>query len=508
MIMSSNEKKLLLHKKIEKEINKLKQELEENNNQSLNTEDYEELEREEIKERGFNESISQLKLYELKKSKEIDILSNSREKVEENIKILRSNEEKLILYKKLEKEIKKLKQELEENNDLSPNTEEYEELEKDELKEREYNQTISGLKLEELKKSKEIEILEKNIERIEENIKILKLNEHNLIILQLLDEKIQIARNKIDNLEENNEKNEIVQEYKNLEREERERLSIDKERSDLKGIIMLNELKNNSLLKENESIDKKKLMYESYKGDEIINNNIRLEIEVIKYKNNETKKRIKELDSMIIKGDNKRENEKEKIKKLEEYTKEESKLETENKIYGYLNKLVSSDGIQLYLLSAFLTTISTKINSILEPFIEKKIELVFNNEKTIDIKIIKGETVIHTLSGMESFMLDIVLKIIIGQISMIPKSNIMFIDESISVLDKNRLAAIEDLFVFLKQYYNQVYIITHMKQVKNSINYTLDIKRLQSYSLLRNIENGLVIETSKKKDISEVVLDV
>ena len=90
---------------------------------------------------------------------------------------------------------------------------------------------------------------------------------------------------------------------------------------------------------------------------------------------------------------------------------------------------------------------------------------------------------------------------------MIPKSNIMFIDESISVLDKNRLAAIEDLFVFLKQYYNQVYIITHMKQVKNSINYTLDIKRLQSYSLLRNIENGLVIETSKK-DISEVVLDV
>jgi DNA repair exonuclease SbcCD ATPase subunit len=336
----------------------------------------------------------------------------------------------------------------------------------------------------------------------------LKLNEHNLIILQLLDEKIQIARNKIDNLEENNEKNEIVQEYKNLEREERERLSIDRERSDLKGIIMLNELKNNSLLKENESIDKKKLMYESYKGDEIINNNIRLEIEVIKYKNNETKKRIKELDSIIIKGDNKRENEKEKIKKLEEYTKEESKLETENKIYGYLNKLVSSDGIQLYLLSAFLTTISTKINSILEPFIEKKIELVFNNEKTIDIKIIKGETVIHTLSGMESFMLDIVLKIIIGQISMIPKSNIMFIDESISVLDKNRLAAIEDLFVFLKQYYNQVYIITHMKQVKNSINYTLDIKRLQSYSLLRNIENGLVIETSKKKDISEVVLDV
>jgi DNA repair exonuclease SbcCD ATPase subunit len=507
MIISSNEKKLLLHKKIEKEINKLKQELEENNNQSLNTENYEDLEREELKERGLNETISQLKLDEFKKSKEIDTLSNSREKVEENIKILKSNEEKLILYKKLEKEIKKLKQELEDNNVLSSNTEDYEELEKDELKEREYNETISGLKLEELKKSKEIELLEKNIEKIEENIKVLKLNEHNLIILQLLDEKIQRARNKMDNLEENNDKNEIVQEYKNLEREEREKLSIEKEKSDLNGLIMLNELKNNSLLKENDSIDQKILMYRSYKDDEIINNNIRGEIEVSKIYLNDINKRIKELDGLIIKGENKIESDIDKINKLERYTKEESKLETDNKIYGYLNKLVSSDGIQLYLLSAYLTTISNKINSILEPFIEKKIELVFNNEKTIDIKIIKGETVIHTLSGMESFMLDIVLKIIIGQISMIPKSNIMFIDESISVLDKNRLAAIEDLFVFLKQYYNQVYIITHMKQVKNSINYTLDIKRLRGYSLLRNIDNGLVIETSKK-DISEEVLDV
>jgi hypothetical protein len=46
-----------------------------------------------------------------------------------------------------------------------------------------------------------------------------------------------------------------------------------------------------------------------------------------------------------------------------------------------------------------------------------------------------------------------------------------------------------------------------MKQVKISINYTLDIKRLRGDSLLRNIDNGLVIETSKK-EISEVVLDV
>lgn len=506
-ILKSNENKLVLHKKIEKEIKKLKIELEEIRNLQLNTKEYEELEIEELKEREYSETISDLRLEELKKTKEIDMLEISIEKVEENIRTLKSNEEKLKLCKKIEREIKKLKQELEENNSISLNTEDYEQLEKEESKEREYNETISDLKLEEIKRTSEIELLEKEKIKVEENIKILILNEENSKKLKILDEKIKRDKYKLDNLEEKYENLEIVIEYNNLEIESKERLSIEKEKSEINTTIMLNEIKNKDLLKENEIIDQKILTYESYKEEELKNNKIRGELEENKKYLTDINKRIKELEIMIIKDENKTESNKEKINKLEKYTKDEKKLENEIKIYGYLNKLVSADGIQLYLLTAYLSSISNKINSILEPFIEKKIELVFNNEKTIDIKIIKGDTVIHTLSGMESFMLDVVFKIIIGQITMIPKSNIMFIDEAISVLDKNRLAAIEDLFVFLKQYYNQVYIITHMKQVKNNINYTLDIKRFKNNSLLRNIENGIVIETNKK-EIEERVMDV
>ena len=75
--------------KIQRKRKKLKQELEENNKQSLNTENYEELEREEIKEREFNESISQLKFYELEKSKERYFIKQQRESAREytNIEI-------------------------------------------------------------------------------------------------------------------------------------------------------------------------------------------------------------------------------------------------------------------------------------------------------------------------------------------------------------------------------------------------------------------------------------
>lgn len=84
------------------------------------------------------------------------------------------------------------------------------------------------------------------------------------------------------------------------------------------------------------------------------------------------------------------------------------------------------------------------------------IELRLEDEK-IELRVLSGEDSIQTLSGMESLMLDLIMKIIIGQVSIIPKSNLIFIDESISVLDKNRLASINELFTLLRQYYNNTY---------------------------------------------------
>ena len=103
--------------------------------------------------------------------------------------------------------------------------------------------------------------------------------------------------------------------------------------------------------------------------------------------------------------------------------------------------------------------------------------------------IVQDKKQIYTLSGMESFMLDLSLIIIINEISQIPKSNIMFIDESISVLDKNRIDNINELFIFMKEYFNQVFMITHMKQVKSSISYSLDIKKSNNYSTIYNLGN-------------------
>jgi len=228
--------------------------------------------------------------------------------------------------------------------------------------------------------------------------------------------------------------------------------------------------------------------YNKYRESIIINKEIKIQIERIQLELTEYIDRLNMIDREFIINNNKLETNLEKISKIEKSNIELERLKSESAIYNYLVSMTGVSGIQLYLLNEYLDKISSRINNILEPFIHKNIQFVLNKDK-IDMIIIQDDKQIYTLSGMESFMLDLSMIIIINEISQIPKSNIMFIDESISVLDKNRIDNINDLFLFMKEYFNQVFMITHMKQVRSSINYSLDIKKSNNYSTIYNLVN-------------------
>ena len=153
--------------------------------------------------------------------------------------------------------------------------------------------------------------------------------------------------------------------------------------------------------------------------------------------------------------------------------------------YELLGKICGKNGLQLYLLNQYLVNINRKVNQILVPFINKKINLVLDNNN-IDLQIITNNKIINSLSGMEGLMLDVVFKIIIGQISLIPKTNFIFIDESISVFDKDRMDNISDFFDFLTKYYSNVFLITHMEQIKPKIKLFLDITKKYDFASICN----------------------
>ena len=329
--------------------------------------------------------------------------------------------------------------------------------------------------------------------KIANDILIIDTNNNNIMNYNILEQQINLLKSKLIT-----NKNEYIQKisYINMEKliiEQNQKLSYEKTNIEIKDKmyqLFSEESVNKSVI---EQLDKQLISYIDYKESIIKNNELNKQIQEISLIRDNLKEELNLVDKVLYSIDNQIKNNNQIIEKVRLFNEELNVLKTEQQVYSYLSSMVGVNGIQLYLLKAYIDKISSRINNILEPFIHKKIRLNVDNDK-INIIIEQNNKQIYTLSGMESFMLDLTMIIIINEISQIPKSNIMFIDESISVLDKERIENINELFIFMKVYFNQVYMITHMTQVKNKIDYKLDIHKMNMYSLINNQNKIMYIE--------------
>jgi DNA repair exonuclease SbcCD ATPase subunit len=384
-------------------------------------------------------------------------------------------------------------------SNLKPNTDEYDLLQK-QLNEQILNETKKSSLLMNIK---ELELNKTNITSlINSNIQHMKDIETNILTknnILSIDKHINLLQSEYDNLhidkhiEANyqlllDETNQNSQFQNNI-------IQLNTQLNQYKTDIIQLQTKYDQI---NVWID----IYNKTKNNIIHNSNIENQINDLKLSLKTINDNIKSINSKIIETNATIKKNNKNIQIIQSNIKELQHIQSEYDIYLILNKMSGRDGIQLYLLNQYLHIISSRINMILQGLIDKQIELKLDGE-TIDLNITSGNKQIYTISGMENLMLDIVFKIIFGQITIIPKCNLLFIDESISVLDKNRMASIDELFVFLKQYYSNVFLITHIKHVKNHINNHLDINRVGTYSLIFNLDNILLLNNIMKQNNSD-----
>ena len=187
----------------------------------------------------------------------------------------------------------------------------------------------------------------------------------------------------------------------------------------------------------------------------------------------------------IVKLENKLEINKctiEKYEKNKEYLKI---LEINKTKYEYYRDVLDKDGISLYIVRHYLKTITDGINEIIGTIINKRVEIYEENEK-IMIDIWGNENKVVTLGGMETFILDIAFKIVLSRISEISEGNLIIIDEGISALDKEHISNIEELFVFLNKYYEKIFLMSHIEEIKDKVNNKIYIKKNDDYSQICN----------------------
>lgn len=154
-----------------------------------------------------------------------------------------------------------------------------------------------------------------------------------------------------------------------------------------------------------------------------------------------------------------------------------------------LEHVTSRDGLPMFLLERILPTIEGEINKIIEPFLPNKKLILRKEKKKENVSILLSVETLSTesiyLGGMEAFILDVAMKIAFARMSRQPRSNVFFIDEGISALDKKNMENLDQLFQFLELHFPHVFVISHLREATSYVRRSIYIEKQAEYSRLR-----------------------
>jgi exonuclease SbcC len=193
-----------------------------------------------------------------------------------------------------------------------------------------------------------------------------------------------------------------------------------------------------------------------------------------------------EIEKYKIEKDN--EDIKNKVYNYESKKEEYIDVVQKKEIYEYYVELVHKNGLSLSIINKYLSYISDGVNKIIEPFLNKSIELNIDGSNIIlNINVkdeIGKEQSVLMLGGRESFIFDTAFKIVLSKISEMPRSNFLFIDEGLSVFDKENLTNIKELLDYLNTFFDHVFLMSHIDIIKDMVENKIYIKKEGIYSVV------------------------
>lgn len=153
-------------------------------------------------------------------------------------------------------------------------------------------------------------------------------------------------------------------------------------------------------------------------------------------------------------------------------------LSTEWKTYDLFMNAVSKNGIPLKIMSSQLPAINAEIAKILQGVAGFTVELDADPASSdMDIYLNYGDSkrVVECGSGMEKMMSSLAIRVALINITSLPKSDILIIDEGFGALDDTNVEACTRLLDSLKRWFKSIFVISHVDAVKDSVDNVLDI---------------------------------
>lgn len=150
----------------------------------------------------------------------------------------------------------------------------------------------------------------------------------------------------------------------------------------------------------------------------------------------------------------------------------------ENEFASYQSYLqaVGRDGLPFQVISNVIIEIEKEVNSILSQVADFTIQFETDEKNVIPYVVYDyGKWPIELTSGAERFIASIAIRVGLTEVSSLPKMSGLFLDEGMGTLDANNMMMMSTLFSVLKTRYDFVVVISHISDIKDFVDKTIEI---------------------------------
>ena len=160
------------------------------------------------------------------------------------------------------------------------------------------------------------------------------------------------------------------------------------------------------------------------------------------------------------------------------------------KVQDLFMQATSNRGMPIQIINSLLPKINSEISKILKgvvPFtvlLEAELE---SNAMNVFIDYGDSKRIIELASGMEKMISSLAIRVALINISSLPKTSMLIIDEGFGTLDETNLESCGRLLQSLKKWFKNIIIISHIDAIKDIVDHTIEITKLGPDSYVKSI---------------------
>lgn len=179
---------------------------------------------------------------------------------------------------------------------------------------------------------------------------------------------------------------------------------------------------------------------------------------------------------------------KSEMKGFNDKIKEAENLEETARAYELYLQAINRDGVPYDIICKSIPALETEVNEILSQIVEFGISIEMDG-KNINANIVYDDRSwpIEMTSGMESFVSNLALRIGLTNISNMPHTNFLVVDEGFGSLDHDTMSSLNALFTYLKTNFDFILIVSHIDTLRDLVDGQIEIKKEKGFSKVNHV---------------------